>query len=281
MRGAERIVGKEFFMSASVYAIDGNTAVTSGEITPFDTITIAVTNGGDILESTGPLTLNNGETAAFVGGSDTGTLFYTYTPVDGDSIATLAVSGGEVFDLDNLQYPQVFGRFIGVSVDTVPPGLTLTGTSADALQGGDTVAALSGAVITDPYGDGTLTGAAVTISDYQAGDVLAINGQTIGDLGAIDFTYANGTLVLSGDDVVADYASALQDVTYQDSGTDFSTGAHPVRTLGWAVNEGPLASSIVTTAITIDRAPVLAGTFAQSVAEICRRDRRRGGGAGQ
>jgi hypothetical protein len=38
---AERIVDKDVSMSASIYAVDGNTAVTSGEITPFDTITIA------------------------------------------------------------------------------------------------------------------------------------------------------------------------------------------------------------------------------------------------
>jgi hypothetical protein len=172
--------------SASIYAIDGNTAGTSGEITPFDTITIAVSAGGDALNviPTPALTLNNGATATYVSGAGTDELLFVYTPSSGDDIATLGVtaqSGLIIDDTNGGSYLTVAPTvFPNVNVDTTPPSLTLTGTSADALQGGAPVTAASSATITDPNGDGTLNGATISIANRQPGDTLGIAGATSG-----------------------------------------------------------------------------------------------------
>ncbi len=167
-------------MSASIYAIDGNTAGTSGEITPFDTITIAVSAGGDELNviPTPALTLNNGATATYFSGAGTDELLFVYTPSSGDDIATLGVtaqSGLIIDDTSGGSYLTVAATvFPNVNVDTTPPSLTLTGTSADALQGGAPVTAASSATITDSNGDGTLNGATISIANRQPGDTLGI-----------------------------------------------------------------------------------------------------------
>jgi len=138
----------------------------------------------------------------------------------------------------------------------IPPTFTLSGTSTDAVQGGASLVLLSAApVITAP--DGSLTSASVTLSGFQSGDVLGINGSTSGtlDSGKITYSAANGTLSLSGTDSISAYAAALGEVTYQDTGTDSSSGSHPTRSVSWEIGDGVLNATPKTSAITIDRAP--------------------------
>ncbi len=138
----------------------------------------------------------------------------------------------------------------------IPPTLTLSGTSIDAVQGGAGLTLLSAApVITAP--DGSLASASVTLSGFQSGDVLGINGSTSGtlDSGKITYSAANGTLSLSGTDSVSAYEAALGEVTYQDTGTDSSSGAHPTRSVNWEIGDGVLSATPKTSVITVDRPP--------------------------
>ncbi len=250
------------FVSATVLAIDGNGGETTGVVGSGDTVTIAVTlSKGGTVSGTPVLTLNDGGTASYASGNGTDVLLFTYAPSSGQDTATLGVIGlsGTVTDNDGATISNgVTGSFAGLSVDTTPPGLSVSSNSVDALQGGGSISALSAApTISDPDGTGTLTGASVVIANAQTGDVLGVNGATSGSLDGISFDFSGDSLSLSGSASLADYETVLGFVTYQDGGTDTVTSGHPVRTLDWNVNEGTLVSATQTSSITIDRALTL------------------------
>src|SRR5205823_3665930 len=85
-----------------------------------------------------------------------------------------------------------------------------------------------------------------------SGDVLSVN--TTGTNVTASWTAANGTLTLTGSASIATYQTLLGQVKYQDSGTDSSSGAHPVRTVTWMVNDGSQNLS-TTSQIKVDRVP--------------------------
>ena len=129
--------------------------------------------------------------------------------------------------------------------------------SARALQGGSAATADSTATLADA--DSDIQSATVQITGgIQSGDVLSAS--TAGT--AISVSYGNGTLSLSGVDTAAHYQQVLDSLTYQDGGSDSSTGAHPTRILTWTVYGGeggdPVSTAYnqKTTTVTIDRAPV-------------------------
>ena len=64
------------------------------------------------------------------------------------------------------------------------------------------------------------------------------------------------TLTLTGSASLAVYDTLLSEVSYQDTGTDTSSGSHPVRTVTWTVNDGTNSYN-TTSQVTIDRAPVV------------------------
>jgi Hint domain len=253
------IDGGPVLSGTSVHAIDGNTGSITGALTTADTVTLAVTLNGNVTVSGTPtLSLNDGGTATYASGSGGNVLLFTYTPTSGQNAATLAVTGmtGTVTDAFGAGFDDtIAASFAGLSVDGTPPTLTLSSTSSDALQGGSSIAALSGApTITDSAGTGTLTGATIALANAQAGDVLGINGSTSGTLDGISFNSSGTVLTLSGSAALANYEAVLGDVTYKDGGTDSSTTGHPVRTLDWTVKEGGLVSTTQTSSITIERA---------------------------
>jgi hypothetical protein len=252
----------------SVAGIDGNAGITTGEIGTSDVVTIVVTFDSAVTVSDTPaLSLNDGGNAFYTSGSGSEVLYFTYTPSNGQDAKPLAVTGfafgpvtdgiGQVADLSGAT-----ATFNGLVVDTTPPSLTLSGTSTEAVQGGGAALVLASAAISDPDGDGALSGAVVRISGYQAGDVLGINGATSGTASGIAYSAANGTLSLTGDAADASYAALLGAVTYQDTGTDTSTGAHPTRTLNWSVTENTAGGALTGNAQTemkIERPPVVSG----------------------
>jgi VCBS repeat-containing protein len=261
--------------SVSVLSIDGNTGMTSGVIGVGDTLAIQVAFNENVTATGTPtLSLNDGGTASYVSGSGTAYLVFSYKPASGQNTAGLAVTGltGTVTDSAGTaaNTSGATATFSGIRVDTTPPSLSVTGTSVEALQGGSALNVLSANPgITDPDGTGTLTGAKLVIANPQAGDALAINGSSSGSLdgGALSYSFANDTLSLSGTAAEAQYQTALGEVTYQDTGTDTSTGAHPTRTLSFTVGEGTLTSSVATTVLTIDRSPSAIASVGASVAE--------------
>src|SRR5579872_1556378 len=138
--------------------------------------------------------------------------------------------------------------------------------TAEAVQGGAPITLTGGATINDP-GHTMLEGATITIADASgnpvAGDELSIDGIQNGTIPIFgrggetaSWNDATKTLTLSGADSIQDYETLLQIVAFQDTGTDTSSGGHPVRTVTWTINDGT-DSFDATSQVTIDRAPVV------------------------
>ena len=135
--------------------------------------------------------------------------------------------------------------------------------TSEALQGGQAVALLTAAPAITDSGQTTLASATVKITngsgDAVAGDELYVDGLQSGSVdGGLVTASWNGstnTLTLTGNASIAAYEALLGEVSYQDTGTDFSTGSHPIRTVTWTVNTGS-ANYSTTSQITIDRVPV-------------------------
>ncbi len=147
-----------------------------------------------------------------------------------------------------------------VGVPEVPNGIVVSGTTSDVIQGGSPATLLTGVTITDS-GKTNLAGATVKIANggnSVPGDELYVNGQQSGALGngvTASWSGVTGTLTLTGSATLAVYDALLGEVTYQDGGTDPSTGAHPGRMVTWTVNDGTTSFS-TTSQVAVDRSPV-------------------------
>ena len=155
--------------------------------------------------------------------------------------------------------------------NTIPQGIVVAATASEAIQGGGAVSLLSGApVINDPAST-TLSSATIKIANAGgsavAGDELFVNGIQNGSVGSgvtASWNATTSTLTLTGDASLAIYDTLLSEVSYQDTGTDTSSGSHPVRTVTWAVNDGTNTFT-ATSQITIDRVPVVNNEVATDV----------------
>ena len=150
--------------------------------------------------------------------------------------------------------------------------IMVTANAASALQGGAALTLLSGAPTITDSASTTLASATIKIANGSgstvAGDALSINGVQNGSVGngiTASWNASTGTLTLTGSASIAVYEALLAAVSYQDTGTDFSTGAHPVRTITWTVNDGTNSFN-TTSQVTIDRAPVASTTASSDVA---------------
>ena len=151
-------------------------------------------------------------------------------------------------------------------------GIAVTATTTAAIQGGAPVSLLpSSPVITDSAST-MLAGATIKITNASgstvAGDQLYVNGIQSGSLGngvTASWNASTGTLTLSGSQTIAVYEALLGSVSYQDTGTDSSSGSQPVRDLTWTVNDGTNSYSTISQ-LTIDRAPVANNTATSDVA---------------
>ena len=97
-----------------------------------------------------------------------------------------------------------------------PPVVTPSGTTNTFTVGGSAVAVDSGVTVTS-Y-DTDLTGATVTITNYQSGDTLNFTNQN-GIIGS----YSGGVLTLTGSATPAQYQAALQSVTFSTTSTNTTT----------------------------------------------------------
>ena len=111
-------------------------------------------------------------------------------------------------------------------------------------QGAAVAIADADAVVSDS--EGNLISARITITSSETGDVLAAGSLPFGI--TVDQTNSTAaTLILIGDATPADYASAIQAIT-------FDTSATPVlgdRTIEVTVNDGTTDSAIATTTVTV------------------------------
>ena len=98
----------------------------------------------------------------------------------------------------------------------------------------------------------------ITAGFQNGADVLAAT--TAGTSIVANYTAGTGVLSLTGNDTVAHYQQVLRTVTYLNTSNAPSTTQ---RQISWVVNDGALASNVVTSAvnvISVNDAPVLSGT---------------------
>ena len=161
---------------------------------------------------------------------------------------------------------------VNLAVAAAAASFVVAGTSTEAIQGGAAISLLTGApAITDPAST-TLTSATIKIANSSgaavAGDELYINGIQSGSVGSgvtASWNATTSTLTLSGTASLAVYDTLLSEASYKDTGTDTSSGSHPVRTVSWSVNDGTSSYS-ATSQVTIDRAPAAGGDAVAVVA---------------
>ena len=140
--------------------------------------------------------------------------------------------------------------------------IVVTATSSKAIQGGAAVTLLSGPPTIADTASTTLSSATIKIANTGgsavAGDMLYVNGVQSGSVGSgvtASWNAGTGTLTLTGSATLAIYDTLLSEVSYQDTGTDTSSGSHPPRNVTWTVNDGTNSFS-ATSQIAIERAPV-------------------------
>ena len=152
--------------------------------------------------------------------------------------------------------------------NTTPLGIVVVANAAEALQGGSAVSLLGSAPNINDPGSTTLSSATIKIANASgngvAGDKLFVNGIENGSLGngvTASWNATTDTLTLSGTASIAVYDTLLGEITFQDTGTDASSGSHPVRTVIWTINDGTNSYNATST-IDIDRGPVAANNTA-------------------
>ena len=148
------------------------------------------------------------------------------------------------------------------SIRRTSQSIVVAATASQAVQGGAAVTLLSGPPIITDTASTTLSSATIKVANAGgsavAGDLLYVNGVQNGLVGngvTASWNASTGTLTLTGSATLAVYDTLLSQVSYQDTGTDSSTGSHPQRTVTWTVNDGTTSFS-TTSQIAIDRAPV-------------------------
>ncbi|MHC5719316.1 MAG: hypothetical protein ACYTX0_46495, partial [Nostoc sp.] len=127
--------------------------------------------------------------------------------------------------------------------EPIAPVTTAT-TGALTYTENDPATAIDSAITVSDADSTTLSSATVSITTgfVATEDTLAFTNQN-----GITGTYANGVLTLKGSATVADYQTALQSVTYQNS----SDNPSPTRTISFVVNDGSLDSNPATRDINI------------------------------
>ena len=126
--------------------------------------------------------------------------------------------------------------------------LAVVATASAYTKGGSAVPVLSAATVTD-VDNTTLASATVTITDFVAGDVLALTNTSSTTYGNITASYnAAGVLTLTSAGATATLAqwqAALDAVQYSSTSSDpTASGSDTSRTISWVVNDGTLPTSL-------------------------------------
>jgi large repetitive protein len=233
-------------------------SIGAGFIPADDTLTINGTTNGTI----GSIHYSIAGATVTLVGSDTVANYQTV--LDSITFATTATAAGSR-TIDWTVTDGVASSAQVTSTLNVEVGPQVTAGATVIFDGGGTTVILdAGLTLGDPF-SATLTSATATISSAIAGDTLTINGTTVGDIndgtnGTIHYSFANGTMTLTGADTVTDYQAAMQSIAYSSSGDLTRGGTDFSRTVSYAVTDAngitsPTATSTVETFAT----PVLTG----------------------
>ena len=146
-----------------------------------------------------------------------------------------------------------------------PPSVSGVGGTLDVSEGNSAAVIDSSITIDDGYGD--IVSATITLSSgYQSSqDVLAFTNAN-GITGS--WNSGTGVMTLSGSASKANYETALESITYQNTNTDDPNNTN--RTISWVVNNGSYNSPAATSTITVadvNDAPTIIGDLAITVAQ--------------
>ena len=217
-------------LSGATVAIAANTLKTGDELNFTNQSGISGNYSGGVLSLSGTATVAQYQTAL-----RSVTFSTSSSNTTARTISIVAIDGTALYGALN-SAPAAES----VKVSTTALTLTPSGTTNTFLVGGAPVAVDSG--LTGSPSGNDLTGATVTISNYQSGDSLYFTNQN-----GISGGYASGVLTLSGVATVAQYQTALQSVTF--STTSANTA---VRSLSIVAIDGSLDSNTATEHVNIE-----------------------------
>ncbi|HYW14845.1 MAG TPA: tandem-95 repeat protein, partial [Allosphingosinicella sp.] len=218
-----------------------------------DTITLAQLDNGELTYDSPAAAANTQQTFTFQVQDDGGT-----------------ANGG--VDLD--QSPNTFT--LDVAPSDIAPVLDLdsdgAGTGfASAYSEGGAAAAISDTdvLITDADAGDQVEGATITITNAVAGDVLTVVGTLPGSI-IVDAGSTATTLILTGTGTQAEYAQAIEQITFANTGDDPTAGGtNASRTINVTVTDGDLPSNVAVTTISVadDNADAPSGTSSTIIAD--------------
>ena len=140
-----------------------------------------------------------------------------------------------------------------VSNTVSPPVVTPSGLTAGYTAGGPAGAVDPGVTVTSS--DADITGASMTINNYQSGDLLnftPIDGITIA-------SNSGGVLTLSGSATPAQYQAALQSVTFSSTGT--STAARNISIVVDDSSASPTTSNTASETVNVAAPVTIVGAY--------------------
>ena len=254
--------------------IDSALSISDGDDTNIESATITVSSGYQSSEDVLAFSNANGITGSWNSGSGVLTLSGS------DSKANYETALESItYQNTNTDDPNNSNRTITWLIndgDTNSAAVTSTITVADvndapvlanaggtlAYTEGDAATVVDNSLSITDVDDSNLESATITISSgYQSSeDVLAfINANDISG----SWDSGSGVLTLSGSASKANYETALESITYQNTNTDDPNNTN--RVVSWVINDGGASSSAVTSTITIgdtNDAPVLSDASA-------------------
>jgi len=237
-------------------------------VTLMATFSDAVTVSG----GTPTLTLNDGETASYTGGSGTDTLTFGYTVLPGDNTAQLAVTGSDLAGatiLDGAGNPADLAGAIGVPtdaprIDTTTPTVTAVAVSSASSDIGvgqvvtltatfNDIVTVSGGMPTLTLNDGETAGyAGGSGTDTLTFDYTVLPGDNTPQL-AVTGSDLAGATILDGAGNAADLAGVVGD----------PAGAPQIDTTAPTVTA--VAASSASSDIGVGQAVTLTATFSEAV----------------
>ncbi|MEH2342364.1 MAG: FG-GAP-like repeat-containing protein [Nostoc sp.] len=230
--------------------IDSGITVTDADSTNLSSATVTITTGFAPTEDTLAFTNQNGITGTYTNGvltlTGTATVAQYQTALrsvtyqnSSDNPSTTPRTISFVVNDGSLN-STAKTRNINITAVNDAPVATATNTALTYTENDPATAIDSGITVSDVDSQ-NLNSATVTITNgfVATEDSLAFTNQNDGITGS----YSNGVLTLTGSATVAQYQTALQSVTYQNSSDNPSTSP---RTISFVVNDGSLDSTAKT-----------------------------------
>ncbi len=258
-------VTNTFTFGGSAVAVDSGVTVTSNDADLTGatmTISAGTLQSGDTLNfinqigitgnySGGVLTLSGSATPAqYAAALQSVTFSTTSTNTTTRSLSIVAIDGS----LNSSPAPE------SVKVKIVAPVVSTSGNTGQTFTlGGSAVAVDSGVLVTSS--DVDLTGASMTIADYQSGDTLNFTPQN----GITIASNSGGVLSLTGSATPAQYTAALQSVTFSTTSINQTTRTVDVVALDSAAT--PTTSNTGVDTVNVAIAPPVVASNQASVGD--------------